>query len=79
MKIDHCRSCHAPVIWSVTAKGKRMPVDAEPVATGNIKLFVNGSGIVYSSKPGPSETEERYLPHFATCPQVGSWRPKARH
>ena len=26
-----CGSCHAPVVWAITEKGKRMPVDAEPV------------------------------------------------
>ncbi len=25
----HCRSCGAPVMWTVTAKGKRMPVDRD--------------------------------------------------
>lgn len=22
-----CRSCHAPILWCVTARGKKMPVD----------------------------------------------------
>jgi hypothetical protein len=31
MKLSRCRSCDAPLIWTVTTNGKRMPVDADPV------------------------------------------------
>lgn len=31
MKLSRCRSCEAPIIWTITTNGKRMPVDAEPV------------------------------------------------
>lgn len=33
-----CRSCGAPVIWALTEAGKRIPVDPEPMAGGNIVL-----------------------------------------
>jgi len=32
--VTRCRSCGAPVIWIVTAKGKRMPVEAEGAKRG---------------------------------------------
>lgn len=31
MKLSQCRSCEAPIIWTITTNGKRMPVDADPV------------------------------------------------
>lgn len=31
MKLSRCRSCDAPIVWTITQNGKRMPVDAEPV------------------------------------------------
>jgi hypothetical protein len=35
---DVCRSCHQSITWAVTQKGKRMPLDPEPTAAGNIVL-----------------------------------------
>lgn len=31
MKLSRCRTCDAPIVWTITSNGKRMPVDAEPV------------------------------------------------
>lgn len=33
-----CTSCGAPILWAVTETGKRIPVDREPVAGGNLRL-----------------------------------------
>lgn len=33
-----CSSCGAPMLWAVTERGKRMPVDAEPVESGKFLL-----------------------------------------
>jgi hypothetical protein len=35
---NRCRSCDAPITWAVTRKGRRIPLDPEPVAGGNIKV-----------------------------------------
>lgn len=35
---EKCRSCSAPIIWTTTANGKPMPVNAMPSATGNVML-----------------------------------------
>ncbi len=35
-----CRSCSSPIYWSITEKGKIMPVDREPVEDGNIRLML---------------------------------------
>ena len=79
-----CRSCGEPVIWTVTEEGKRMPVDRDPPANGNLFLESarDGDGRVeYRSrvvKPEEEPERPRYLSHFATCPQRTAWRrPRA--
>jgi hypothetical protein len=81
MKTALCRSCNQPVIWAVNNVTKRRaPIDAVPVADGNI---------VFTHEPGqggdpeyriPSRQEldvfatmpdvARYTNHFATCPHA---------
>lgn len=77
-----CRSCGAPIVWAVTRKGKRMPLDAEPVDGGNVVIVEPARGSV----PPVAEVREpaltdpsglaRYTSHFATCPQADSWRSR---
>lgn len=71
-----CRSCGAPILWVHTAKGTRMPLDAEPVDGGNVTLsngvaFVHGQPALLLDEP-----VETYVSHFATCPQAAEWRGK---
>jgi hypothetical protein len=70
-----CRSCNAELIWATTEKGKPIPLDATPVADGNIRLeerstvdrsvSINGMDypvveeIVLTAVPAPYEGEER--------------------
>lgn len=80
-EVKACGSCGHPVIWTVTHNGKRMPVDAEPVEGGNVRLRgeADGERVIaeYPGKEAPSlfgDDRERYVSHFATCPQAQSWR-----
>jgi hypothetical protein len=67
---NRCRTCSAAIIWVRThAKGKPMPLDAEPVADGNVELTEHGA--VVHGQPELAPTGPRYKPHFATCP---NWR-----
>ena len=34
-KVDHCRSCGAPIHWTTTPGGRLMPMDVDP-ATGEV-------------------------------------------
>jgi hypothetical protein len=72
MNIDLCRSCGAPIVWTVTRKGKRMPVDAEPVSNGKFVLENEEDNekrlavfIGEGDYRGP-----RYSSHFGTCPHA---------
>lgn len=73
-----CESCNAQIIWAVTETGKRIPVDAEPVAGGDIEL-VEQRGSPLARVLGAAslfDTEDdgaarcTHLNHFDTCPAV---------
>lgn len=81
-EVKACGSCAAEVIWTVTHKGRRMPVDAAPVEGGNIRLRSEADGdrviAEYPGKEHPGLFDEgdraRYVSHFATCPQAAQHR-----
>jgi len=63
-----------------------MPVDATPVATGNIilrqreqrcPLAVHVDSALEPLRDQPSPAE-RYVSHFVTCPDRKNWRKKKR-
>lgn len=87
---DTCRSCGAPIVWTLTVRDRDMPVDAEPVAGGNLQL----ERIVRYRGAEPVTTDrirstvvkshlafgssDLYLSHFAKCPQASKWRTRAK-
>lgn len=74
--IDKCRSCEAPVIWTVTVKDKRMPVDAEPSPDGNVELTPTpvGPPLATVHAQPPLGVDDLRLSHFATCPDAKDWK-----
>ncbi|MFD3431133.1 hypothetical protein [Nocardia fluminea] len=74
---SRCRSCSAPIAWRRTAEGKRIPLDPEPVAGGNLMIAGNGTALVVGPTASPAiNSDIRYVSHFATCPNADSWRSK---
>lgn len=76
-----CRSCHAPVRWVLTAHGKRMPIDPEPVSDGNVWIdhYEAGTPVVEVALSGdgvPAAAAERFQSHFVSCPQRDEWRKR---
>lgn len=72
-----CRSCQRAIVWTTTAAtGRPMPVDPEPVATGNVRLVRDGGRLVAEVVPPARRRagEELHLPHHATCPAAAQWR-----
>ncbi len=72
-----CRSCGADIYWATTEKGKSMPVNVEREMDGNISLFLHrptGELTAMVHKPGGGPWEDRYVSHFATCPQAQQHR-----
>jgi hypothetical protein len=75
-----CRSCGAEIIWATNDHtGGGIPVDAEPVADGNITLDLSGPKVlahVLRKGEDVAEGTARYVSHFVTCPQGREWRRK---
>ncbi|MEU7174700.1 MULTISPECIES: hypothetical protein [Micromonospora] len=71
-----CGSCKQPVIWTVTDKSKRMPVDAQPTADGTVALTVAGSQVRSRVVEAKFRFGRRDLhkAHFSSCPQAKTWR-----
>jgi hypothetical protein len=68
--VSACRSCDAPVLWARTEKGRRIPLDPEPVENGNIVLRERHEAIplALAIPPAAFPDEDRYVSHFRTCP-----------
>lgn len=73
----HCSTCHARILWVKMASGKLNPVDAEPVASGNVVIDEDGQGVVLKKDlfDAPA-TGPRYVSHFATCPDAAKFRKR---
>jgi hypothetical protein len=75
-----CRSCGEEVVWTKTAKGKNMPVDAQPVEDGNLILSRGEDGTLRSVYVRAGATDQagepRYTSHFATCVHANQHRSR---
>ncbi len=81
---SQCRACSAPMLWCVwPSSGKKMPVDAAPVADGNIVITIHGGtgGELrcekYRENEPTHQNRNRYTSHFATCPESAELKKKA--
>jgi hypothetical protein len=81
-----CAVCGGPIIWARTMAsesgrgGKAMPLDPEPNPEGNVAARVTsrtpyGLGrvcrVLAKDEQHDHQTEQLYMPHFATCPGSG--------
>jgi hypothetical protein len=84
-----CRSCGASIRWAkVATSGKSIPLDAEPVANGNLVFRLaagdDGSEVIYVRAPseggliGDEYAGRRFISHFVTCPNAGQHRKAKR-
>jgi len=79
-KLAYCGSCGDPIIWTVTQKGKPMPLDADPVAAPRgFRLDVDVLDddrktpvAMFTAKPDAGE--KLYIAHFATCEHADQHR-----
>lgn len=86
MKIDHCRSCEAEIVWTITENGRRMPVDAKPSKKGNILLVVRPTsdiplavylaGAQIAAFDGSLQRHRLHTSHFVTCKDARKWRKR---
>lgn len=75
-----CRRCGAEMLWGVTAKGKRMPIDLEPREDGNLAVYRDHAQTlrvrVLAAGEAPQAYERRGMAHFATCPGAQPEAPR---
>lgn len=74
-----CRSCNANILWAVTTKGKRIPIDPTPVKDGNIRLIVRENNLpplAIVVTLSENRDTDMYKSHFATCPNAQKHRNK---
>jgi hypothetical protein len=72
-----CSSCRAPILWTWTENGKRMPVDFAPTLDGTIAISVGeheGRRAWRSRVAQIGEAVVRRKSHFATCPNADAHR-----
>lgn len=77
--MSRCKSCGADIVWVKTVAGKSIPLDAAPVADGNVALDSGGRAHVYSNPAALFVVDmagdgPRYRSHFATCPNAAEHR-----
>jgi len=75
---EPCRSCQQPVIWTVTTKGKSMPVNPDVTPDGNVALqWMAGrvlADVLNVQRQAARTPGTLRKSHFATCRDAGSWR-----
>lgn len=79
--VSSCASCQAEIIWCVSVKGSRMPVDARPAADGNLSLTENGTAAPRATVLAVAKRFGRtnlHKSHFATCQDADSWRKRGK-
>jgi hypothetical protein len=82
-----CSTCKALIVWAATEKGSAIPVDAKPVANGNLDLVAQNdpreAPIAFMLDkhgerligPGVKHSPMlRYQSHFSSCPQADQHR-----
>jgi hypothetical protein len=79
--VERCARCNARIIWTITAKGQRMPVNAEPAKDGNQAIHKDGAGTLKSraltaDRPTLEHAEWQAMPHFVTCAAPPPKRPR---
>jgi hypothetical protein len=67
-----CKRCGGPIVWAVTAKGRRQALNAAPDPSGNTAVYRDGIGRlrargISSDRPTVEHAETLHMPHTATC------------
>lgn len=71
-RVGWCRDCRGRIRWALTLESKRMPIDADPSADGNLAVFFGAAhgGLlcrVLTAAEPLRDDEVQCMPHFATC------------
>jgi hypothetical protein len=74
-----CSACHEPIVFGQTDSGRKMPLNREPNADGNV-LEIGRTGrmlairVLTKDELANPPAGRRFISHFATCPEKGQFR-----
>ena len=68
------------MLWVITVKNRRMPVDPQPATDGNLRLESRGRHLppLAVVVTGRTDGMQLFKSHFATCPKAAEHR-KVHH
>jgi hypothetical protein len=79
--VDRCPSCRDAIVWALTERCQRVPVNAQQTVDGNLVLcyLVDGrdvpiDGLQLVRPADPDYPGPRWWCHWATCPASSAWR-----
>lgn len=79
--MTRCSACQAPLLFATTARGKSMPLDAQPAPNGNVVLRPDDDGVMVAHVLGAAgvvaaieKGEKLYTSHFVGCPAASTFR-----
>ena len=78
--VQRCASCGAEIVWVLTDRDKRMPVDADPAPEGTYAVRRVGEVLRISVVSAKLAFGRRDLhrSHFVGCPQSRRWSGSGR-
>ena len=74
---SRCRSCGVEIRWALTEAGKAIPLEVDPRPGGNLLEVEPGSDpprVRYVDPLLDGLEGDRWVSHFANCPDAGRWR-----
>lgn len=66
MKIANCSSCKAEIVWLVTLKGSKMPVDVDSLGLDEEEIRELSSDTIFERAV--------HVSHFDSCPHANQHR-----
>jgi hypothetical protein len=79
---EACSTCHRPILWAKMPNGHMHPLDPGPVPEGNIAVrhvrrgdhAFGLEGRYLRRRETAGADEDRFVSHFATCPDAARHR-----
>lgn len=66
-----CQHCAEPIVFAITAAGRRQPLNPDPDPAGNVAVLRDATGTLRARVPSPDLPlmgyERLHMPHAATC------------
>jgi len=80
-RLSTCKWCAAPIRWAFTSQDRHLPIDAHPVADGNLVLTMDDGGYAHvrALRRGEIPPQQLWIAHSVTCPSRQAIRARDRY